>query len=237
MTSLHGVFVLFLVISHPKECLGQYSQTLAVPYEVESNCTGNEYFNARTLSCQPCSSGTVPTPSKLSCQCPPGSIINEITPVGIQCQACPAGTQPNIDGTACQPCSTLDCFCKTTPSLCEASQTLPLVDPMIHLLSGVAVRSTFVASLLEPTASKCSAGSEVDCQALVNLCVLQNFDTSDGTACDAVENIRSHQPEGPAPALFFLGDTDTELHRDPAILQHFMFGGGPAGKLDILLTR
>ncbi|PIO73050.1 hypothetical protein TELCIR_04991 [Teladorsagia circumcincta] len=42
---------------------------------------------------------------------------------------------------------------------------------------------------------------------------------------------------GPAPALFFLGDTDTELHRDPAILQHFMFGGGPAGKLDILLTR
>ncbi|KAK6048219.1 hypothetical protein COOONC_14276, partial [Cooperia oncophora] len=147
------------------------------------------------------------------------------------------GTQPNTDGTTCQPCGTLDCFCQSTPSICESSQALPSVDPRIRLLSGTAVRSSFVADMLESTEAKCTAGSEVHCQALVNLCVLQNFDTSDGTACDAIENIRNRQPDGPAPPLFFLGDADLELHRDLAITQHFMFGSGPAGKLEILLTR
>uniref|UniRef100_A0A7I4YZN0 Meckelin n=1 Tax=Haemonchus contortus TaxID=6289 RepID=A0A7I4YZN0_HAECO len=292
MTPTRGGLLVTLLICLSGPCSGQYSQTLAVPYVVESNCTGNEYFNARTLSCQPCLTGTVPAASKLSCECPPGSIITEITPVGIQCRACPTGlyaspssleciscqtppccpadsiyrtrnadgssllppsnttvaqngqcvtcvkgTQPNNDGTTCQPCGTLDCFCKGNPYMCQSALVLSPVDPMIHLLSGVAVKSGFVADMLEPTASKCSAGSEIHCQALANLCVLQNFDTSDGTACDALDNIKTRQTEAPAPTLFFLGDTDTELHRDPAILQRFTFGNDPTGVLDILLTR
>ncbi|KAK5973221.1 MecKel-Gruber Syndrome (MKS) [Trichostrongylus colubriformis] len=292
MAIASNILLAFLIICLLKVCCGQYSQTLAVPYEVESNCTGNEYYNARTLSCQPCSNGTVPSASKLSCQCPPGSVIIDIAPTGIQCQECPTGlypspsslecvpcktppccpsgsvyvarnangassiatsnssdarngqclpcvkgTQPNADGTACEPCGTLDCFCKGNPSMCESTQVLTSPNPTVNLLSGIPTRSSFVAGLLEPTASRCSVGSEEHCQALVNLCVLQNFDTSDGTACDAIENIRTRQPEGPAPALFFLGDADTELHRDPAISQNFMFGNGPAGQLEILLMR
>lgn len=124
-----------------------------------------------------------------------------------------------------------------TPSVCTPLIVVPFVDPTIHQLSGAATHSTFLFRILNSTALRCVAGSEVDCQELTNLCALQNFDTSAGTACDVIEKYRSRRPDGPAPPLFFLGDADTELYRETAISQHFMFSNGAAGHLDILLTR
>ncbi|KAK6016268.1 hypothetical protein OSTOST_18249, partial [Ostertagia ostertagi] len=66
-------------------------------------------YNLDGKDCQPCSSGTVPTPSKLSCQCPPGSIMTEITPLGIQCQTCPAGLYPSASSLECVSCQTPPC--------------------------------------------------------------------------------------------------------------------------------
>ncbi|VDO29921.1 unnamed protein product [Haemonchus placei] len=240
MTPARGGLLVTLLICLSGPCSGQYSQTLAVPYMVESNCTGNEYFNARTLSCQPCLADTVPSTSKLSCECPPGSIILEITPVGIQCRACPTGLYASP--------SSLECISCQTPPCCPADSIYRTRNAdgssLLAASNTTAAQNGQCFTCVEGTQPNidgtiCQPCGTLDCfcKALANLCVLQNFDTSDGTACDALDNIKSRQTEAPAPTLFFLGDTDTELHRDPAILQRFTFGNDPTGVLDILLTR
>ncbi|WKY12343.1 hypothetical protein Q1695_003711 [Nippostrongylus brasiliensis] len=291
--SLSSILPLFCIL-FLQECRCQYSQTLAVPYQTEDNCTTEQYFNPRHLSCVPCVNGTVPSASKLTCECPQGSIISTITATGMLCKPCPQGsypspsrlvciscpnppccpasfvlpirnadgsvfgsttdldsnatgthdcikcvdgTFPNADGTSCEPCSTLECFCKVNPSNCSPAFTIPFVDPTVRHVTGAAVRSALLVRRLNATAWRCTAGSEVDCQALTNLCVLQNIDTSPGTACDIIEKLRTNRPEGPAPPLFFSGDSDAELNRENAITQRFMFSEGQNGRIQLLLTR
>ncbi|EPB67741.1 hypothetical protein ANCCEY_13168 [Ancylostoma ceylanicum] len=293
MTILPAIFITTVV----QFSYAQYAQTLAVPFQTESNCTETQYFNARTLSCQQCADGTVPKASKRGCQCPAGSIIQTITPKSITCQKCPEGlysspsglecipcpsppccpagsiyknlvdqsasptsstvdrtqcvackkgTVPNAEGTACQPCATLECYCKVpqllnlftmTPSLCTSTPLAEYLDTNIRLSTGVAVKSALLEKLLDGVSSRCTAGSEQDCQVLANLCVLQNYESSTGTACDIIEKLRLRRAENMAPLLFFSNDADTELYRETAIPQQFMFDSGFAGHLDITLVR
>ncbi|VDL77255.1 unnamed protein product, partial [Nippostrongylus brasiliensis] len=126
---------------------------------------------------------------------------------------------------------------QVNPSICSPAFAIPFVDPTVRHVTGAAVRSALLVRRLNATAWRCTAGSEVDCQALTNLCVLQNIDTSPGTACDIIEKLRTNRPEGPAPPLFFSGDSDAELNRENAITQRYMFSEGQAGRIQLLLTR
>ncbi|KAK6757242.1 hypothetical protein RB195_015210 [Necator americanus] len=213
-----------------------------------------------TIVCQVCPQGFYSSPSGLECIicpsppcCPGGSIYishhggesltesitkaQNDTDSSSQCKKCGKGTMPNREENACELCGTLECYCKMNRSLCASAAVTPVITTTIHLSSGTVVRSALLDEILEGVSSRCSVGSEQDCQTLANLCVLQNYDTSAGTACDIIEKLRHQRAENVLPLLFFSNDADTELYRETAIPQLFMFDSGFAGHLHIILFR
>ncbi|KJH52381.1 hypothetical protein DICVIV_01473, partial [Dictyocaulus viviparus] len=214
------------------------------------------------LQCQQCAQGLYPSSDRLECLpckssncCPKGSVYNNrnvdgsllnsmindansTIPQDNLCVKCLDGTVPNADSTSCVPCGTLDCYCELTPSQCTSSDTPKSFNTEIHLISGKAVKSVLLERLLNKTASRCGAGNQESCQQLANFCVLQNFDTSSGTACDVIEKLRDRRIENSIPLVFFPGDADTELYRETAITQRFMFDtDDDKGQLEIILMR
>ncbi|WKY12342.1 hypothetical protein Q1695_003711 [Nippostrongylus brasiliensis] len=236
--SLSSILPLFCIL-FLQECRCQYSQTLAVPYQTEDNCTTEQYFNPRHLSCVPCVNGTVPSASKLTCECPQGSIISTITATGMLCKPCPQGSYPSPSRLVCISCPNPPCcpasfvlpirnadgsvFGSTTDLDSNATGThdcIKCVDgEPVELFSGIydTFRRPYRTTCHRRSSSFCVVGSTVKCNCL---------------------EMYSRKRSGlSAPPLFFSGDSDAELNRENAITQRFMFSEGQNGRIQLLLTR
>ncbi|GMS84056.1 hypothetical protein PENTCL1PPCAC_6231 [Pristionchus entomophagus] len=214
--------------------------------------------------CADCPQGTVTAPDGLSCigctgqidcttSCPSDSVavyrktdgsLPEVS--GVECVRCDAGTKPDSAQERCEKCSDRICLCTEDVSTPTCPSTLNVTPSpslsTIFLSSGDIVSNRINASTLMTTARRCQLGSQIDCQALGNICVLQNYQRDVQTACtifESISNVPSLNQWAPnMPWLFYYSsDAASELQREAVIDQIYKFTKDHHGELDIIAAR
>ncbi|KAF8361123.1 mks-3 [Pristionchus pacificus] len=214
--------------------------------------------------CQDCPQGTVTAPDGLSCigcsgqtncstSCPSDSVavyrktdgsLPEVS--GVECVRCASGTTPDSGQERCEKCSDRSCLCSEASSSPTCPSSLNVIPSpslsTIFLSSGDIVSTRINTTILISTARRCQLGSQIDCQALGNVCVLQNYQRDVQTACTVFESISNapavNQWAANMPWLFYYSsDAVSELQREAIIDQIYKFTKDQSGELDILAAR
>ncbi|GMT14635.1 hypothetical protein PFISCL1PPCAC_5932 [Pristionchus fissidentatus] len=214
--------------------------------------------------CQDCPPGTFSAPDGLSCIgcmgrpncttiCSPDSVavyrktdgsLPEVS--GVDCVRCTEGTRPDASQERCEKCSDRLCLCTNGNNDTSCPTTLNVISSpslsTIFLSSGDVISTRINATTLISSAKRCQLGSQTDCQALGNICVLQNYQRDVQTACTIFESISNvpavNQWASNMPWLFYYStDAASELQREGVIDQIFKFTKDNYGDLDILAAR
>ncbi|UMM17334.1 hypothetical protein L5515_013939 [Caenorhabditis briggsae] len=185
--------------------------------------------NSESGSDSPATSGTFPSPDQLeclncrngTCDCPqPGVLIyrdvaGHLLSNGAFCDYCAEGFSKNDDGE-----------CKKCDYSCPGKKftNSDKVYTRIKLQNGVEMKSNYIENHLSTEAKSCSERNVQSCEALANICVLQNFEAGFSlNACGLLENIkRSFNPW--QNAWDALANTDdSELEKENVIDHQYLF--------------
>ncbi|KAF1766596.1 hypothetical protein GCK72_006554 [Caenorhabditis remanei] len=179
--------------------------------------------------CLDCTPGTFPSPDQsecLSCQngtceCSPSSILvyrdtaGHLLTSGAFCDSCARGFFRN-DDRECTRCG------NSCPGINFTNSDQ--VYTRIKLQNGVEMKSNYIENHLSSETKLCSERNIQSCEALVNMCALQNFEYgSPLNACGLLENIkRSFNPWQNAWDSLATTD-DSELEKENVIDHQYLF--------------
>uniref|UniRef100_A0A8R1DSW6 Meckelin n=1 Tax=Caenorhabditis japonica TaxID=281687 RepID=A0A8R1DSW6_CAEJA len=192
--------------------------------------------------CQECPLGTFSSPDRfecLSCQngtncaCSPSDVLifrdtaGNLLEDGAFCGSCGAGFNRNDDGV-CVKCGS-SCPCEN----CTNSDK---VYSRIKLQNGIEMRSLYIENHLPNAIKLCYERSIQSCEALMNMCVLQNYEaTSSLNSCGQLDNIkRSFNPWQNAWDPLATTD-DSELEKENVIDHQYKFE--PDSYFELLFAR
>ncbi|CAI5442739.1 unnamed protein product [Caenorhabditis angaria] len=214
---------------HVFTCQQCPNSTIPSKDRLECICSADQKLISKQLFisiCESCPQGSFVSPDKLecikctkneTCQCSDQNILvyreqsGKIIENGALCESCSKGFRATDQG-----------FCEKSDEECEncTSQSYS----RIKLQNGDDMRSTFISKNLEIATKKCAERDMKYCELLVNLCVLQNFDSSSPiNSCGILENIkRSYNPWQTFwdPVDFI---DDSELDKDNVIDHQYIF--------------
>ncbi|CAD6198590.1 unnamed protein product [Caenorhabditis auriculariae] len=145
---------------------------------------------------------------------------------------CTDGTTPDPDKNSCIDCNST---CSCSNSKCRSPDILKTT---IRLQNGDEMRSKLSDDLLPLAFQQCSQGNIKQCQILINLCVLQHYERETNNACGLFDEARrSFNPwQITLDPLYFNGDSDSELGKEVAITQQYIFDNSDRSVIHLIFA-
>ncbi|CAB3403769.1 unnamed protein product [Caenorhabditis bovis] len=210
--------------------------------KLECRCLKQLKFNSMLgviAACEPCPEGTFASPDQKeclecregTCQCSSRNILTYRNPDGSflsngsYCSTCSTGFKKDGE-SSCRECDTCEC------DNCTATEQMYT---RVKTQNGNEMRSSFIETQMPKAIKLCAQRLLAGCEALLNLCVLQNYEQSTINACGYLDTIkRSYNPWQSTWDPQHLND-DSELERENAIAHQYVFDGN--SMLDLVFAR